>query len=369
MIKIIIIHFQPLEYYPPIQNLVKYIENEFNLKVITTGNSRNLNEFKSSKSQILRFIVIRKSDGKITRFIKYLYFNLLSVIYIIKSKPGKLLYFETDSSFPCYIIKKYLFKKIPVYIHYHEYFDIAYYRKGMKLNLFYHNREFFLYKKADWISHTNKYRLALFNKEHPYVNDSILKVLPNYPPKDWYTKIKRLNNEIAYPIKLVYIGALSMISMYVEELFLWINKQEGKFLLDIYSSNIMNDVFDFLKKSKCSYIKYIGKLNYNNIPFTLEKYDVGIIFYKNYSLNVKFCASNKLFEYLACNLDVWFSSFIEGTYDYINVATYPKVIPVDFEKLEDFDYLKAIDRKNIKYKPYNFNCEDALAELKNGLNR
>lgn len=46
-------------------------------------------------------------------------------------------------------------------------------------------------------------------------------------------------------------------------------------------------------------------INYSDLPGVIRAYDVGVILYNGHIANYVFNAPNKLFEYLACGLDVW----------------------------------------------------------------
>src|SRR5690606_32174240 len=96
---------------------------------------------------------------------------------------------------------------------------------------------------------------------------------------------------------------------------------------------------------------------YNDLPVFLSKYDIGLIFYKCISDNVKYCASNKLFEYLNNGLDVWFSEEMVGTYPYITKNTFPKVLPINFQNLDRIDLQSHLSRNGLLYQPTNYFCE------------
>ena len=76
-------------------------------------------------------------------------------------------------------------------------------------------------------------------------------------------------------------------------------------------------------------------------------------------------APNKLFEYLACGLDVWFPHLIKSSLPYATESSYPKVLPVNFDKLETYDLKVMIDRTGLEYKPSDYYCEDGFSYLLN----
>jgi hypothetical protein len=74
-------------------------------------------------------------------------------------------------------------------------------------------------------------------------------------------------------------------------------------------------------------------------------------------------APNKVFEYLACGLDVWFSKTITYTLSIARDDVYPKIIAVDFDNLKEFNIQKAIKRDGIKLKSDDFFYENIYGEI------
>ncbi|MCU4175075.1 hypothetical protein [Carboxylicivirga sp. N1Y90] len=365
--KTVIIHFQPLEYYPPVQNAINEFAPNMALSVFSIHNDSIKNKFVNNRVSIIRPVCLNTQDSKSKRLLKYILFNLITIIKILKLRPKNILYYETESAFPAYFLTKYLGVKSKLFIHYHEYNTPNQYRTGMAYTRYLHKKETYLYKKACWISHTNQYRIDMFLSDLPMINPEKLIQLPNYPPKKWEAVQKKALKKLTYPIKLVYVGSLSTKHMYTQELFEWIRQMEGKFFLDIYAINIRQDALDLINQYGSKYIQYKGGLNYDNIPNKLENYDIGLVIYKDYSPNVKYCASNKVFEYLTCNLDVWYSKEIIGTQQYQTKNSYPKVQAVDYTKLEKLDYQSLINRNGYERKEFNFRAEDVLNRLKKQL--
>jgi hypothetical protein len=110
-------------------------------------------------------------------------------------------------------------------------------------------------------------------------------------------------------------------------------------------------------------------IEYDDIPKLLTQYDVGLVLYKAITLNFKYNATNKFFEYLACDLDVWFPKQMEGCYPYITKDTYPKVVKIDFENLDKIDFHELIFKENLRYSRTDYFAEDAFAELINRLSQ
>jgi hypothetical protein len=221
-----------------------------------------------------------------------------------------------------------------------------------------------LYPRAVWNSQTNSDRLEFLHNDHPALQPETLKVMPNYPPQSWQKIMSIPKTSESFPLKIIYVGSLSFHNTYLKEFCNWVIKQDGLVLFDVYAFNLYNDVIEYLNQLKSPYINYFDKgIEYQEIPIVISKYDVGIVFYKAYSENVINCVSNKFYEYLACGLDVWFSTVMKSTHQHITADTFPKVIPVDFEKLAQFDWKAAIDKKDLTHQPSVYFCEEVYEEL------
>jgi hypothetical protein len=187
--------------------------------------------------------------------------------------------------------------------------------------------------------------------------------MPNYPPKWWYGYVKK-GNQVSFPIKLIYVGSFaSFETIYIKELINWLSKYQNELILDIYSFTVPDEIKKYC--SNLSNVHFNNPIDYNVIPSIIHQYDIGLILYKAVIDNVKYCASNKLFEYLACGLDVWYPDVMIGTNPYIKTDTYPKVLPLDFENFDKINFHELISKEGLKYSPVNYCAEDALEDLVN----
>jgi len=184
--------------------------------------------------------------------------------------------------------------------------------------------------------------------------------LPNYPPKSWY-KTPSLRH--SFPIKIVYIGALGLDTMYTHEFTNWVNSQKGKVIWDIYSYNITEETISFFNNLKSEFIHLHNGVSYYELPTILSNYDVGVILYKGHIPNYVFNAPNKLFEYLVTGLDVWYPDVMKEISKFeINDAC-PKVLALNFSMLEQFDLGKAINKKLYSLITYDYFCENSLKKI------
>lgn len=365
---IVILHFQPLEYYPPITNFINFIaEREFNNRflILTTAcDNRSIKQFESPNENIVikRLGGIRKPTNFANRVFTYLYFNLGSFLELLVKPIQAVLYYETLSVYPVYFIKRYIKTKIKIFAHYHEYTSPDEYKSGMRLNRLFHRKERWLYRHSEWISHTNVDRLNMFKADEGIKNDEILQILPNYPPLSW--SLFPVADRATYPMRIVYAGAVGMDTMYISEFASWVLKQRGNVIWDIYSLNISEEAKLFL--NTCTVggnINVYDGVSYENLPGILKKYNVGVILYKGHIPNYIYNAPNKLFEYLACNLNVWYPVIMKSIETYINNHNSSRIVALDFMAMETFNYKEAFNEKEISKVHSPFFAENVLPLL------
>ena len=95
---------------------------------------------------------------------------------------------------------------------------------------------------------------------------------------------------------------------------------------------------------------------------------MGLVLYNALTDNFKFNAPNKLFEYFGCGLDVWFSSDLITSKNYIITESYPKIIEVDFNRIDEIKWKELVDRENLKRNNSKFYCEVVYKEVLENIN-
>jgi hypothetical protein len=236
--------------------------------------------------------------------------------------------------------------------------------RSNKLFALFHALENRLYPTAHWISHTNEERCKLFVGDVGEKIEKVIRVLPNYPPKAWISLSRK--QKFGGQKKVIYVGALDLNTMYVREFAEWIEAQQGDFIWHIYSQQSLEDLSVYLGSIKSEYISVKGYVSYDELPELLATYNIGVILYKPTTENFIYNAPNKLFEYLICDLDVWYPAEMKGIDPYKETLSRPKVIPVlfsDTKSLDKANYMSQhFDRGSRKY------CaEDVLGYLKDEL--
>lgn len=330
MKKIAVVHYMPLEFYPPITNLLDVMTtSQLNVSVWTSENNKNRTPYRNNKlNQITRCSFPASKDNSLIRLLKYFWFNLTCFFGLIKYNPDVVIYYESYSVFPVYLYSLLFGKKKEFFIHYHEYESPKEYKKGMKLVQFYHRLEKRrLYRLASWISQTNQDRLSLFSKDHPTISKDKLHVMPNFPPKSWLTHVTNKQSVPNTPLKTVYVGSLSLKDTYIKEYCEWVMHQNGAVTLDIFAYNLHTDTQSYLRSLGSAYINFHEQgIAYQDLPKILSNFDVGVILYKGNTKNYVYNAPNKLFEYLMCNLTVIYPQVMRGIHPYKS----SNVLSVDF---------------------------------------
>lgn len=366
MKNIAIIHFQPVEKYPPVINLIDFISQTHpNQKVFvyTTWHNKDFKTYdcKSTNIAIKRFKSIT-SSSIISKILAYFFLYISILLNLIRIRPQAILYYETLSALPAILYCK--ISNVKIFIHYHEYTTQDEYLRGPVITKWIHKKEKQLYKKANWISHTNNKRLELFlQDENIKYNSQVHQTLPNYPSKHWADSFSvEENRNLKDVIKFIYIGSLGLNTMYIKEFANFIISQNGKATWDIYTNQFDDEALKFIKSLNSSFIHLNGAIDYYQIPEIIRKenYDVGLIIYNGHIKNYIYNAPNKLFEYLACNIAVWYPTIMVGCKEYKNLTSSPVVFEVAFtgnieEALEKFVFIK----NNAKNKFLNrYYCED-----------
>src|SRR5579871_3419708 len=122
MRKLFVIHFSPLELYPPVQNFLRVLENPNGfdrVDVITTHPTVSLPYF-TTNSKAIRIHRLGTSGARVTalrRTFSYFKFFFTSVALLLIHRPHKVLYYESLSSWPAYLYKRFFSRASKIFIH------------------------------------------------------------------------------------------------------------------------------------------------------------------------------------------------------------------------------------------------------------
>jgi hypothetical protein len=307
--KIAIIHFQPIELYPPVMNMIRFLEEKKIAisGIYTTTTSRKISKVFSTEAKVFR--LGKEQEIGLKRYLQYLKFNVLSIFSLFMSRPSIIIVYEYYSVIPAFVYTT-LFRKSVSAIHFHEYLSKEEIKKGsvyLKFVVFIGN---LLARSSKWISHTNEDRKRLYYLDNPKLKGEV-SILANYPPSCWFEKGQ--NAEKREIIRFVYVGALSLHTMYTKEFSNWIISGKGKCIWDIYSDNYSDETLTYFQELNTDLITVKEAINYYDLPGILRSYDIGVVLYNGYIPNHIFSVPNKVCEYLACGLNVWCSENLMST--------------------------------------------------------
>lgn len=364
--KLALVHWMPLEMYPPAVNLARELAAQgWDVTVFTTRNRHGLDDFSAPGVTVSRSNSTSRDEGAARAF-AYGGFHFRTAAKLISNRPDAVIYFEPQSSLPVYLagIAR---PGMPVFIHHHEYHEPAEFLKpGMRLARIFHNIEKkVLFPRAVWISHTNAARLELFLADNPVGLREKARILPNMPPASWGSEPNRAwSNSPSGPLRMVYVGSLSREDTYIESCVRWIQRQpDNSVTLDIYAYNADDDTREFLQGLNTDAIRFHPEgARYDDLPQLLRGFHTGLILYRARTANFRHNASNKLFEYLACGLDVVFPAPMLGVKQYERSNETPRVIQVDFDS-DTTSVAILLNRGDLPQAKPEASASEALSDL------
>jgi hypothetical protein len=372
--KIALFHYNPLELFPPVMNMINYLGSEggddVSIRVYTISAGSRFKKYQplpDTNVRIYRMGIVTIRKYPIVRFGIYLWHYMYSFINCLFWRPSSIFYIETMSSPVPVLLKKYFFRKASIVAHYHEYVTpVDYSRTSFFYNI--HQMEIGIYNQADWISHTNEDRMALYLNDLKRSSQELpVHIMPNFPLRNWAANYSKVKWSGKLPLKLVFAGAVDLNNMYFPEFIAWVEKQEGKCTLDILSNQDPVNIEKYIRANSVKYVSIRKSVSYSDLPQILNQYDVGLILYKGDSENFLFNAPNKLFEYLAVGLDVWFPSNLKGIIPYVQSLQHPMVLPFEFNTLSNISIEEIYEDKSCDFSPTNYYAEDIYKRLKNTL--
>jgi len=299
----------------------------------------------------------------LSRIIFYFGFFFRTLWLLIKLKPSSLLYYESISAGAPSVYKKWFNGSCKLFIHYHEYKSQQELNAGIFFNRWVYRLEKSIFKRADWVSHTNEDRMRFFLNDMGSDAPTQTHILPNHPPAEFAKYAKDAKSDRKAPFGIVYLGALSVEEFFLKEMAEWVASNSATCYWDIYSDNYQPEALAYLKSLNAPNISFKGGVEYTELSKILPKYTVGIILYTGHIPNYVYNVPNKLFEYHVCGLDTWFPDHMISCHTLETKNSYPKIVGLDFKELDKQSVDKLFCVEGLSYQKNEFIAEKTYQPL------
>ncbi|ABR43941.1 Uncharacterised protein [Parabacteroides distasonis] len=84
MDKLSIMHYFPIDYFPPVMNLIDALEDKVDISVSTLQKSNTLTEYSSKRAKIYRRFKENKKRGSLFVLAQYILFSLFTLFQLIR---------------------------------------------------------------------------------------------------------------------------------------------------------------------------------------------------------------------------------------------------------------------------------------------
>jgi len=329
----------------------------FETQIISTYH-RGSDWFVNSNSEILR---IGKAYGSfINRYLCYLQFAIIGFWKLLKFKPKAIMMYESYSVLPVFLYTI-LFPEVNILIHYHEFVSKTEMQSASAYSKFLYFLEKRLLSKSIWVSQTNIDRKIKIQALFSQMNEKQLRVFPNYPSKNWAEKGKNRNAENSEIVKFIHVGSLGIETTYIAEFIEWIQAQNGRATLTVVSQNLELAVRDLIANNQ--WVTLISDFPYQELPNVIIENHIGVVLYNGHIPNFVYNVPNKVNEYLACGLNVWYSDVLISTHKFAEENPKYPLYSVDFSKGIQME-VPPISNEPFEYRHWH---EDAVKPLMDAL--
>ena len=95
MNKLFVIHYYPIDYFPPVMNLIDSLGEKVEIRVSTLQKSNSLDAYGNKKAKIYRRFKENKKRSSLFVLVQYIFFSLFTLYQLIRQKPDAVLYYES----------------------------------------------------------------------------------------------------------------------------------------------------------------------------------------------------------------------------------------------------------------------------------
>lgn len=171
-------------------------------------------------------------------------------------------------------------------------------------------------KQFDWVSQVTPKRAELFSRRFKVQCRNLF----NYPSASFASNIpERAVND---KLKIVYVGSCNPVSIQVSILSM-LSKLYGV-ELSVLPTN--SEGLDYI--AGLDGVQILRRVPYSELPNLLGQFDVGLVLYNGHSDNMRYGVPNKLIEYLRCGLHVVYHSALESVTDFVRAHQLNSVVHI-----------------------------------------
>ena len=291
----------------------------------------------------------------------YFKFFISSILYAFKGNKIDILVADNMfASIPVLILKKLLKPKYVI----QDIRELYFYEDiNSKVGKLFSKCETRLMKSSDVVLCANKQRAKIM-KEHydlklePLVFENIRFLMGEYDKLELSEKYR---DEFEFDLNIISTGGLSL-QRETDKLVESMKNVPENFGLYIVGEGTINDKYvieNIISENKIKNIRFLNKVPLPELKYILSQCDIGIVHYNKLNLNNQYCASGKVYEYLAEGLpivtteNIPLKEFCKETGVGIADDSFSNGIMHISENLEDFKKRAKKYISNISVEKYN----------------
>lgn len=285
---------------PPVKQLLIHFQDRFNIssvQCVLDDHDDFFQESGADQTVIYRYKSIAgyKRQSISQKTLRYLTLSKFLFKKMLRSKGDKAIIFVTDlyTLVMCILLKREHHKI--VYLQY-EIIEKEYLNR---LDRFLFNIVKRSYKKVDLFVTPESNRTDLLKKVLHQVSSDLFFTLPNTNNN----KVELTEKKVTNRTIVTHIGAVGL-SHHIKSFLDAVSQLDAQLYEVRFIGNLTNEVIELINSYDCGSIKIIGQLKHSELKQYYLDTDVGVILYKDVSLNHRFCAPNKLYEYWSHGIPV-----------------------------------------------------------------
>lgn len=250
----------------------------------------------SEESLLIKSFKIREKNNPLFNFLSLIFFNFLISKEMLKLEYDVIICRELSTLLAGFIYKKNRKDSRLVYDSNELSIGTHHGIKKFIWRIF----EQFLISKCDLIIHAEKNRMIYFSNLYKnFIKNKKQIVVENII--EFNPKI----NTKSVQVKLLYFGVIGHERNIEEIIEVFRELKDYKIdLIGFGTKKYIENLKSFIAKDNISNVSILEPISDNSIFDKFDNYNIGIAFYPNTSLNNWYCAPNKVYQYLQCNMAI-----------------------------------------------------------------